>query len=137
MPRYAQANMPDYEKFYREAVGLDENGASVNDPRDISTAAHMFGCWETLHIIKRSMEACNYRGPQDRQALIEATEAVTEIEAGREHPQGRKVFDGRIHQVFGEQNISQVKEGRLEVVHRTSIEDGRYEPEGDYTKMSF
>lgn len=137
MPRYAQANMPDYEKFYREAVGLDENGASVNDARDISTAGHMFGCWETLYVIKRAMEACNYQGPQDREAMIEATEAMTDMEAGQEHPQGRKVFDGRIHQVFAEQNISQVKNGRLEVVHRTSIEDGRYEPEADYTTMSF
>lgn len=137
MPRYAQADMPDYEKFYRDAVGLDENGASVNDPRDISTAGHMFGCWETLYIIKQAMEACGYRGPQDREAMIEATEAITEIPAGTEHPQGRKIFDGRIHQVFGEQNISRVKDGRLEVVHRTSIDDGRYEPEADYTTMSF
>lgn len=137
MARYAQPNMPDYEAFYRNAVGLDDNGASVNDPRDISTAAHMFGCWETLNVIKRSMEACNYRGIQDRTVMIEATEAMTEMAAGEEHPQGRKLFDGRIHQVFGEQNISLVKDGRLEVVHRTSIEDGRYEPEVDYTKMSF
>ena len=62
---------------------------------------------------------------------------ATEMEAGPDHPQGKKLFNGKIHQVFGEQNISQVKEGKLEVVHRTSIEDGAYEPEADYTAMSF
>src|SRR5690606_10822366 len=111
MPRYAQANMPDYDKFYREAVGLDENGASVNDARDVSTAAHMFGCWETLYVIKQAMEAADYRGPEDRARLIEATEAITELPEGAEHPQGAKVFNGKVHQVFGTQNISVVENG--------------------------
>src|SRR5690606_26162798 len=137
MPRYVQPDEPDYLTFYRDAVGLDENGASKSDPKDVSTAGHMFGCWETLHVIKAAMEASGYRGPADRAALIEATEAMTDMPAGREHPQGKKLFNGRIHQVFGEQNISQVENGKLKVVHRTSIEDGMYEPEGDYTQMSF
>ncbi|MDZ5699320.1 ABC transporter substrate-binding protein [Chelativorans sp. M5D2P16] len=137
MPRYAQPDMPDYEAFYRDAVGIDENGASVNDPNDVSTAGHMFGCWETLYVVKAAMEAAGYQGPQDRTKLIEATEAMTEFPAGRRHPQGRKVFNGKIHQVFGEQCISQVNGGRLDVVHRTAIEDSLYEPEADYTTMSF
>ena len=51
----------------------------------------------------------------------------------QEHPQGDKTFNGKIHQCFGHQNISKVEGGKLKVVHRTSIEDGLYEPEGDYT----
>ncbi|WEX09626.1 ABC transporter substrate-binding protein [Chelativorans sp. AA-79] len=137
MPRYAQPDQPDFVTFYRKTVGIDENGASINDPKDVSTAAHMFGCWETLYIIKAAMEAAGYEGPGDRAKLIEATEAMTEMEAGRRHPQGKKLFNGRTHQVFGEQSISQVKGGKLEVVHRTSIEDGLYEPEADYTTMPF
>ncbi len=133
MPRYLQDGASEHEKAYREAVGLDENGASVNDAKDVSTAAHMFGCWETLYIIKAAMEAAGYRGPEDRAKLVEATEAMTEFPEGAEHPQGAKVFDGKVHQVFGSQNISVVENGRLNVVHRTSIEDGRYEPEADYT----
>lgn len=133
MPRYLQDGASEHEKAYREAVGLDENGASVNDAKDVSTAAHMFGCWETLYIIKAAMEAAGYRGPEDRAKLVEATEAMTELPEGAEHPQGAKVFDGKVHQVFGSQNISVVENGRLNVVHRTSIEDGRYEPEADYT----
>src|SRR5690606_16653774 len=88
MPRYTQENISDHEKAYRAAVGLDDNGASVNDAKDVSTAAHMFGCWETLYVIKRSMEAADYKGPEDRAKLIEATEAMTEMPEGIEHPQG-------------------------------------------------
>ena len=46
-----------------------------------------------------------------------------------------KVFNGKTHQVFGKQHISKVENAKLNVVHSTSIEDGMYEPEVDYTKM--
>ena len=137
-PRYAQDGQNDFDRFYRKHVGVDDNGASVSDSRDVSTYAHMFGCWETLFIIKQAMEMSGYskQTPADKQALIEATESISEIPHSRNHPQGDKVFNGRIHQSFGHQYISRVEDGRLNVVHKTSIEDGLYEPEGDYTQMS-
>ncbi len=136
MPRYSQGNN-EYDAFYREKVGVDDNGASVSDPSDVSTYAHMFGCWETLHIVKAGMEAAGYSGPGDRQALIEAVEAMTDMPQSNEHPQGAKVFNGKTHQVFGHQYISKVEGGRLNVVHTASIEDGMYPDEVDYTTMSF
>jgi branched-chain amino acid transport system substrate-binding protein len=136
-PRYAQADQTPFDKAYREAVGVDDTGASVTDANDISTYAHMFGCWETLNIIKQGMEACGYKGPDDRPALIEAVEAITDIPASDDHPQGAKIFNGKTHQVFGHQYISQVKDKKLEVVHTTAIEDGYYPDEVDYTTQPF
>lgn len=137
MPRYAQPDQSEHEAFYRAAVGVDDNGASLSDPRDVSTYAHMFGCWETLFIIKRAMETSGYSGQtmQDKQNLVEAMESITSFDEGREHPQGSKIFDPKSHQGFGHQNISLVEDGRLNVVHRTSIEDGYYESGADYTQM--
>ncbi|RWP02945.1 MAG: ABC transporter substrate-binding protein [Mesorhizobium sp.] len=132
-PRYAQPDDSAAQKAYRAAVGIDDNGAAVGDPKDVSTAAHMFGCWETLYVVKKAMEDAGYKGPEDRAKLVEATEALTEFAEGPEHPQGPKTFNGKIHQCFGIQNISKVEGGRLNVVHKTKIEDGLYEPEGDYT----
>lgn len=136
-PRYAQANQTPYDKFYREHVGVDANGASVADPKDISTYSHMFGCWETLYIIKQGMEACGYQSAADRPALIEAVEAISAIPASNEHPQGDKLFNGKTHQVFGHQYISKVESGKLILQHTTSIEDSMYPDAVDYTKMSF
>jgi branched-chain amino acid transport system substrate-binding protein len=136
-PRYAQANQTQWDKDFRAAVGVDENGASVSDSKDVSTYAHMFGCWETLYIIKQAMEAADYQGPQDRAKLIEATEAISIIQAGPEHPQGSKVFNGKTHQVFGHQYISRVEEGKLVLAHTTSIADTFYPDEVDYTTQSF
>ncbi|WP_421696089.1 ABC transporter substrate-binding protein [Aestuariivirga sp.] len=134
-PRYAGAKPSAFDTFYRGKVGVNEYGASLADPADVSTYSHMFGCWETLYIIKQAMEAAGYKGPEDKGKLIEATEAITTIPEGNEHPQGDKIFNGKIHQVFGHQNITQVKNGVGEMVYRTTIEEGLYEPEADYTKM--
>ena len=136
-PRYAGPDQSEHDKFFRAAVGVDDNGASLSDPKDVSTYAHMFGCWETLHILKAGMEAADYKGPKDRQALVEAVEAMDVLPESRAHPQGSKLFNGRTHQVFGHQHISRVEGGRLVPVHRTSIFDTVYADEVDYTKMSF
>ena len=132
-PRHAGPDQSAFDKFYREKVGVDRLGRSLDDPDDVSTYAHMFGCWETLYVIKAGMEACGYRGPQDRPALIEAVEAMQQMPHSREHPQGGKLFNGKTHQVFGRQHISRVADGRLERVHTTPIEAGLYPDEVDYT----
>jgi branched-chain amino acid transport system substrate-binding protein len=81
------------------------------------------------------METANYKGPDQKKDFILALEAIDKIEASNEHPQGDKVFNGKTHQVFGKQNISKVEGGKLTVVHTTSIEDGMYPDEVDYTKQ--
>ena len=137
MPRYAQADDTEFSTAYRAAVGCDDNGASLADPKDVATYAHMYGCWETLHIIKAGMEACDYKGIEDRQALIEAVEAMSDMPEGFDHPQGPKRFNGKTHQTFGQQYISKVEGGKLVKVHTAAIDDTIYPDEVDYTSMSF
>ncbi|MCB2110321.1 ABC transporter substrate-binding protein [Albidovulum sp.] len=136
-PRYRQEDSTEFETFYRAAVGVDDTGASTSDPNDISTYAHMFSAWETLFVIKATMEAAGYQAPADRQKVMEALEAMTDMAESNEHPQGPKVFNGKTHQVFGLQSISRVEGGKLVRVHQTSMEDGLYPDEVDYTTMSF
>ena len=130
-PRYGHGDAHD--DFFRSKVGVDANGASVSDPKDISTYAHMFGCWETLHVLKAGMEAAGYQSTGDRGKLIEAVESMSIMAHSQAHPQGPKVFNGKTHQVFGQQTISQVKNGKLVPVHTTAIEDSFYPDEVDYT----
>ena len=59
-PRYKQADASAAETAYRAAVGVDDTGASVTDPNDIATYAHMFSVWETLFVIKDAMTAAGY-----------------------------------------------------------------------------
>jgi branched-chain amino acid transport system substrate-binding protein len=135
MCRYAQPDQTEHQAFYRAAVGVDDNGAALDNPKNVSAYGHMFGCWTTLSVIKAGMEAAGYRGPQDRGALIEAVEAVTDIPHSRACPPGPMRFNGRTHQVFGEQHISRVEGGRLVRIHTASIEDTLYPDEVDYTQQ--
>ena len=137
MPRYRQPDSTEFDAFYRKALGVDDSAAAIGDPKDVSTYSHMFSCWETLFVIKAAMEAASYKGIEDRQALVEAIEAMTAFAASNEHPQGDKTFNGKTHQVFGHQFISKVADGKLDVVHRTSIEDGLYPDQVDYQAAAF
>ncbi len=96
----------------------------------------MFGCWETLHVIKAGMEASGYAGAADRAKLIEAVEAMTDMPASAAHPQGPKVFNGKTHQVFGQQYITKVTEGKLILAHTAPISDTLYPDEVDYTSQA-
>ncbi len=136
-PRYAQEGQTAFDANYRAAVGVDDTGASVDDPADVSTYAHMFGCWETLNVIKAGMEASGYASTDDRPALIEAVEAMSAMPASDDHPQGDKVFNGKTHQVFGKQYITKVEGGRLNLAHETTVEETFYADEVDYTTQSF
>ena len=136
-PRYAQANQSEYDKAYRAAVGVDANGASISDKKDVATYAHMFGCWETLHVVKAGMEASGYAGAGDRAKLIEAVEAMTTMPHSHAHPQGAKEFNGKTHQVFGHQYITKVTNSKLILAHTTSIADTYYPDEVDYTSQPF
>jgi branched-chain amino acid transport system substrate-binding protein len=136
-PRVKPADAGEHEAAYRAAVGVDDNGASVSDPADVATYSHMFSTWETLFFLKQAMEAAGYTGPADRQKLVEAMEAIGDLPYGIERPQGAKVFNGKTHQVFGTQNISQIQGGKLVRVHQTSMADGAYDDAVDYTTMAF
>ena len=136
-PRYAEGSSA-HAKNYRKLVGVNDAGASIADPKDVSTFSHMFGCWETLYAIKQAVEKSGYRdpAPKDYRALVEYLESVKEFPEGVGHPQGPKTFNGRLHQCYGHQYVSRVEKQRLKVVHRTKIEDSLYEPEADYTKQA-
>ncbi len=137
-PRYADGYPTRAAKFYRQHVGVNDAGASLQDTKDVSTYSHMFGCWETLYAIKQAVEQSGYRErtAKDVEALIETLENTRWFNEGIEHPQGHKKFVGRLHQSFAQQFISRVENQKLNVVHRTSIEDSLYEPEADYTTQA-
>ncbi|MEM3096760.1 MAG: ABC transporter substrate-binding protein [Nitrososphaerota archaeon] len=136
-PRYLDGYDTPYHRFYRSKVGVDANGADVNDPKNVSTYSHMFSCWETLFIIKAAVEQSGYsrQTPEDYRAFITTLENFEWFNEGNQHPQGPKKFNHNLHQSFGQQFISRVENSRFKVVHKTSIEDSLYESDVDYTKQ--
>ena len=90
--------------------------------KDVSLFSHVW-LLETLNIIKKGMESADYKGPDDRQALIEAVEAMSEM-------RDRMIIANenlqrKTHQTFGHQFISKVKDGKWRCFK--DIEDTFYE----------
>ena len=80
---------------YRERVGINDSGASVTDPKDVSTASHMFGCWETLFVIKRAVEQSGYKRPgADYKAFIETLERFPDLPRRHRAPPGAEALRG-------------------------------------------
>ena len=55
---------------------------------------------------------------KDYRDLIETFEGINFFNEGIAHPQGPKIFSGKTHQRFGQQFISKVQNGKLNVVHK-------------------
>ena len=91
-----------------------------------------------MDAVETRVEQSGYQNPtpKDYKALIETLENFRWFNEGRAHPQGHKKFIGRLHQSFGQQFISEVKNRKLKVIHRTKIEDSIYASDVDYTKQA-
>ena len=63
-------------------------------------------------------------------------EAISVLPYGIERRQGAKTFNGKTHQVFATQSISQVRGGKLIRVHETTTADGAYSDAVDHTTMA-
>ena len=136
MPRYQQPDAAECENFYRAAVGVDDNGAAVADAKDVSTYAHMFGLGDALRH-QAGDGGGRLPGPGRPPGVGRGDRGDDRRSPeGNEHPQGDKIFNGKIHQVFGHQIISKVEGGKLKVVHTTAIEDGLYPDEATTRRMS-
>ncbi len=117
---------------------MNDAGASASDPKDVSTFSHMFGCWETLYAMKQAIEKSGYRDPTP-QGLPRAHRIPRDGEELRRGPasirRARSCSTGACTSATATSTYRKVEKRRLRVVHRTRIEDGLYEPEGDYTKQ--
>ena len=90
-PRYAQADdTRGAEVLSRSRSASTTTAPRSATPRTSRPPSHMFGCWETLYVIKKAMEDAGYKGPEDRAKLVEATEALTAFAEGNGASAGRQ-----------------------------------------------
>ncbi len=135
-PRYLSGLDTENAKFYRSAVGIDENGASVDNAKEVATNSHMFGCWETLFSIKEAVEASGYKGAGRQGEAGRGDRGHDRLRRRQGPPPGQEAVHRQgAPDASAPQFISKVEGGKLNVVHTTSIEDGLYEPAADYTKQ--
>jgi len=131
-PRRLSGYDTEFNREYREIVGVDAEGAAVEDKKNISVFSHMHSVWESLFAIKKGVEESGWQSKADNKKFIEYMESLHGFDEGIGFPAGSKQLDAENHQAFGQHFISKIESGRLNVNVRIPVEKSLYEPEVDY-----
>ena len=115
-----------------QSSGMREVSAEV---ADLSAAVEEIA--SSSEEVAVAAEQADDRASEGEAATAAVVEAMDEIPESLAHPQGAKRFNGRTHQVFGHQFISQVQDGDLVRVHTTPIDASLYPDQVDYTLRPF
>ncbi len=155
-PRYANNAIGKYEDAFRAAIGLDEKArkiipetdATVTDATATKTPNNIIApdtnimpygrlaaVWETMFFIRDALANADYQNPSQRNNLIESMENIKDISYSLKNPQGRKIFNGRMHQTFAQHYISKRERGRVKLIDTTAIDNFYPYRSVDYTKQ--
>ncbi len=134
-PRYLSEYDTQYNREFRVAVGIDENGKEVKTGSTL-TLSHSWSVWEAMYAIKRAIEESDWKSKEDNSNIIKTLEGM-EFKESIEFPQGDKFIRAQDHQAFMRHFLMQVVNGKLKLVKVIPIETAIYPPEVDYTKEPF
>ncbi|MCH9853422.1 MAG: ABC transporter substrate-binding protein [Alphaproteobacteria bacterium] len=149
-PRYAHNTIGKHETAFRTLIGLNERAQKTiletNDTPETPTPQYniapdttimpygkLAAIWETVFFIRNALLKADYQNRNQRNDLIEAMENIKEIPYSLQHPQGRKIFNGRMHQVFAHHYISKRERGRVKLIATTPIDNFYPYRSVDYT----
>ena len=131
-PRRLSGYDTQFNRKYREIVGVDDEGSAVEDKKNVSVFSHMHSVWESLFAIKMGVEGSGWQSKTDNKKFIEYMESLQRFDEGIGFPAGSKLFNAKNHQAFGQHFISQIESCRLNVKFRIPVEKSLYDPTVDY-----
>jgi branched-chain amino acid transport system substrate-binding protein len=125
-----------FDREYRRRVGINLDGFSAENSREVVPIADLFGSWQAVFLLKQVAELVNWRSKADNPALIQALEGLT-MPASVNFPQGAQFVRAQDHLVFHDHYIERVEQGQLKVLARIPREKSLYKTGADYTKEEF
>ena len=133
-PRYAgqvPKELQAFDKAYREACGVTDDGKDVKDPKNTSTASHMWSMWTTPHMIKLAVEKTGWKDAKKNADFMKAFSSL-KVKAGPWAPQGDLVMRETDHQGFHDHYLEEVQPDlKLKVIARIPKEKLMYDPPVD------
>lgn len=126
----------EFDREYRRRVGINAEGFSTENPKEVVPIADLFGSWQAVFLLKQAAELVNWRGRSDTPALIRALEGLT-MPMSVNFPQGAQFMRAQDHLVFHDHYIERVERGQLKVLARIPREKSLYKTGADYTKEEF
>ena len=99
--------MQAYDKAYRQAINLGDNGHEVGSPKNTATLSHCWTMWTIPYMIKQGVEQTGWKDSSKNADFIKACGNM-KIKAGPWAPQGDLVMREQDHQGFHDHYISEV-----------------------------
>jgi branched-chain amino acid transport system substrate-binding protein len=131
VPKELQA----YDKAYRKACGVTDDGREVGNPKVTIAGSHMWSMWIYPYMIKLGIEQTGWKDNKKNADLINAICSL-KLKAGPWCPVGDLDMRVQDHQGFTDHYISKVEPDlKLKVLHRIPKENVMYDPEIDFRKM--
>jgi len=128
---YVRPELKSFDKEYRRLVGIDAQGFGKDGV--VSTISFCYAPWEHVHYIKHGIERSGWKSRKDNPGFIQALEGL-QVKASLDFPQGDKLMRAQDHQVFHDQYIERIEQGKIVVKQYVAKEKVSYEPKVDYTK---
>jgi branched-chain amino acid transport system substrate-binding protein len=133
-PRHADQvpkELQVYDKAYRKAINLGDDGHEVGNPKLTATISHCWVMWTVPYMLKLAVEQSGWKDNSKNPDLIKAF-CNLKVKAGPWAPQGDLVMREQDHQGFHDHYISEVTpELKLKVLQRVPKEKLMYKPETD------
>ena len=127
VPKELQA----YEKAYRKACGVDDNGREAGNPKVSIAGSHMWSMWTAPYMIKLGIEQTGWKDNKKNPDFVKAVCSL-KLKAGPWTPQGDLIMREQDHQGFHDHYISKVEPDlKLKVLTRIPKEQVMYDPTVD------
>ena len=138
-PRYADQvpkELQPYDKAYRQACGITDDGRDVNDRKKVITGSHCWSCWEIPFMLKLAVEQSGWKDSKKNADLAKAF-CNLKVSAGPWFPQGDLVMREQDHQGFHDHYLVKVdKNLKLNVIDRIPKEKTMYDSPIDLRKKA-
>ncbi|MGE5753474.1 MAG: ABC transporter substrate-binding protein [Deltaproteobacteria bacterium] len=120
-PRHASQvpkELQAFDKAYRKAVGMTDDGKDAGDPKNTATAAHMWTMWTTPCMIKMAVEQSGWKEAKNTRDFMKAFNQL-KVKAGPWAPQGDLTMRDADHQGFHDHYLEEVQPDlKLKVIAR-------------------
>lgn len=131
------ANVPGplkgYNKTYRQAIGMNDEGNSIKDGK-VGSASYCWTPWEHVYWVKEAVEKTGWQSKDDNPKFISALEGMA-VKAGPGFITGDKFMRAEDHQVFHDQYVVKVENKNFNLKGIVKGKDLLYKPEVDLTKV--
>jgi branched-chain amino acid transport system substrate-binding protein len=131
-PQWAEAVGTEFDKLYREAIGMDDYGKEKGSDRFL-VSSYQWATWESIYTIKEVVEEVQWKSKDDTPRFITALEG-RQFKLSAAHPEGNKQFRREDHLTIKGLWIEQIKDGKLTLAERVPAENAVYPASIDYAK---